>query len=166
MSNFCCLYPSIKLADAYDPADPFRPSYTVKQIREGLVGKVREMIGLAMLSKHEDRNRPADHRWYWAAPMLLDRADKALRTRLTFWLHDLESNGDVDSFHVATRKESKKKILHVAELRKALLQPKHLKLGRMPADLPVDPCRHRPRVTGRNCFPYTTADCSPLTRQD
>jgi Helicase conserved C-terminal domain len=134
MSNFCCLYPCMKLADAYDPMSSFRPTVTVEKIHEELVEKISEMIRRAGLSKYEHRDGPSD-RWYWAAPVLLDRADKTVRRNISWWLHDIEFPEDSPSSLDGARTRISKR-QHVEMLRKALIDPEHLGLGRLPRDLP------------------------------
>jgi len=69
---------------------PFQPTLTVEQIRDELVKKIAEMIRRARVSRYEHRSGASD-RWYWAAPILIDRADSKVKPNLSWWLHDIES---------------------------------------------------------------------------
>ena len=134
MSNFCCLYPAIRLADAYDPISSFQPTASVAQVRKGLARRIAEMIKLAGLSKYESSTGSPD-RWYWAAPILLDRADPSLKRRISYWLHDKKFLESSAFFQVQDREDSGK-LRHFVALRDAFCEPDKLALGRMPADLP------------------------------
>jgi len=136
MSNFCCLYPSVTLAAAYDPARQLNQAVSVVEIRKALVGRIDGMIERAELSQYEHRDGSPD-KWYWAAPALLDRADMALRRSVSYWLHDQDFLEKSCAFQGATadREESGKQF-HVRMFQDAFRNPERLKLGRMPRDLP------------------------------
>jgi Helicase conserved C-terminal domain len=134
MSNFCCLYPCLTLANAYDPILSFQPTASVEQVRQDLAKRIAEMIKIAGLAKYESSAGSPD-RWYWAAPPLLDHADPALKRSISYWLHDNEFLERSAFFQVQDREESAK-LRHFTAFRDAFCLPENLSLGRMPADLP------------------------------
>jgi hypothetical protein len=134
MSNFCCLFPCLTLANAYDPILSFQPAASVEQVRQDLAKRIAEMIKVAGLAKYESSAGSSD-RWYWAAPALLDHADPALKRSISYWLHDNEFLERSAFFQVQDREESAK-LRHFTAFRDAFSHPENLSLGRMPADLP------------------------------
>jgi len=130
MTNFCCLYPCLTLANAYDPIVSFQPTASVEQVRQDLAKRIAQMIKLAGLAKYESSGGSPD-RWYWAASPLLDRADPALKRSISYWLHD---NAFLESS--AQDREESGKLRHFAAFRDTFFRPENLSLGRMPADLP------------------------------
>jgi hypothetical protein len=134
MSNFCCLFPCLTLANAYDPILSFQPTASVEQVRQDLAKRIAEMIKVAGLAKYESSAGSSD-RWYWAAPALLDHADPTLKRSISYWLHDNEFLERSAFFQVQDREESAK-LRHFTAFRDAFSHPENLPLGRMPADLP------------------------------
>ena len=133
MSNFCCLYPCLTLANAYDPIVSFQPTASVEQVRKDLTKRIAEIIKSAGLAKYESSGGSPD-RWYWAAPALLDHAEPALRRGISYWLHDDEFLKSSAFFKVQDREESGK-LRHFTAFRDAFNRPENLALGRMPQDL-------------------------------
>lgn len=133
MSNFCCLYPCLTLANAYDPIGTFQPTASVEQVRKDLTSHITEMIKFAGLAKYESSGGSSD-RWYWAAPALLDHADPALKRSISYWLHDDEFLKSSAFFQVQDREDSGK-LRHFTAFRDTFCHPENLSLGRMPTDL-------------------------------
>jgi hypothetical protein len=134
MSNFCCLYPSPTLAALYNPVAPFQPGTALDALRQLLAERMRKLIDQAQLSKYEDPNAPSE-RWYWAAPILLDHADTALRPKLSHWLKN-EDFQTKSTFFDPKDGEQRGKKTHFLSLLNAFESPKELRLGPMPTDLP------------------------------
>lgn len=158
MSNFCCLYPSLALANAYDPIASFQPTASVGQVRRALANRISEMIKNAGLAEYESSNGSPE-RWYWAAPALLDHAEPSSRLSISYWLHDDDFLQKSPFFEVQDRAESGK-LRHFSAFRDAFCHPEKLSLGRMPANLPevlADIALGSPAVTSvrtlRRLFP-------------
>ncbi|MBN1566820.1 MAG: hypothetical protein JXA73_03170 [Acidobacteria bacterium] len=136
MSNFCCLYPSVALASAYEPTGKLNQSISMGEIRNILIDRINKMIEDAKLFQYENRDGSPD-KWYWAAPALLDHSDMRLRRRISYWLCDPNFVEQSSAFQWASadREESGKRI-HVKMFHEAFQNPDKLKLGRMPRDLP------------------------------
>jgi Helicase conserved C-terminal domain len=116
MPVLALLYPSLYLARACDPATLLRerarersekdsPSSTETISLEDVLALARERIsvGLSRLGTPPEEGA-VDERWYWAAPLLLDRALDAAATRAWFAQDDLAdvwSGGDEKEADVA-----------------------------------------------------------------
>ncbi len=128
MSNFCTIYPSITLASIYDPAVEQAQHKSANEVRKALSDRISATIKEAELCKFENREGFPE-KWYWAAPALLDWANKSSRLIISYWISDLlESWSKADHEAVGKR-------LHWEELQRGFLNPEQLKLGRMPHDL-------------------------------
>jgi len=136
MSNFCCLYPCVTLAAAYDPAKEMNQALSVEELRAALKNRIARMIKHAELNQYVHRDGSSD-KWYWAAPALLDRADATLRRTVSYWLHDQKFLEESCAFQgAASDREESRKRLHMRVFRDAFLNPEKSDLGPMPRDLP------------------------------
>jgi hypothetical protein len=77
MSTFALLYPSPSLAELGDPLALARDLGAAERAvpRDALVAEVKQRIDIALapLVKRSPAEGVEDERWYWAAPLLLDR---------------------------------------------------------------------------------------------
>jgi hypothetical protein len=134
MSNFCCLYPSPTLAGLYDPFPALAGGLSLPHLRQELRTRIAVRIKQAGLSNYEtDKGSP--ERWYWAAPLLLDRADCNFNTVIKHWLDDDGFQKD-SLFLQAQDGEQSGKRRHFAAFRDAFMDPDRIALGRVPDDLP------------------------------
>jgi hypothetical protein len=85
MSVLALLYPSISLAEVGDSLGE-RNSEGALLAPEALLARVRERVQarLLRLQPTQDAGGPVDERWYWAAPMLLDREAHPTAARVWF----------------------------------------------------------------------------------
>lgn len=135
MSNFCCLYPSVTLAGAYDAAREMDQNLPVHELRATLTRRIEQMIERAGLREYANRDGSPD-KWYWAAPALLDRADPSLKRTVSYWLHDEKFLNDSCAFNGSGGdRETSGKGLHVKMFRDAFRDPTTLGLGQLPRDL-------------------------------
>ena len=93
MSNFALLYPSQTLADLLDCDSVRLGGNSLQAIRENLVAKLNGLIEDAELHKFGTPTGESD-RWYWAAPLLLDRRTPSNRNRLDDWLTTVLQSSD------------------------------------------------------------------------
>jgi hypothetical protein len=125
MSTLGLLYPSPVLARLGDPLDVARELGTLEADQDTVLDVVRGRIesALAELPAGRDEAR-TDDRWYWAAPMLLDRARS----------HDEESFWELALSRAAEDERHDGGAGFAAHLRLAQ-EVNTLELGRQPGDL-------------------------------
>lgn len=126
MSNFCILYPSLTLAELISPRELLAMGKRLDEIRKQIAGEIEGKIHRADLKRFEHHDGTPD-RWYWAAPLLLDRERLEVRTILEAWFENLGTNGVSGE---AGRKE------HYHTFQQAFLEPGAIGLGPMPVELP------------------------------
>jgi hypothetical protein len=72
MSVLALVYPSLALAELFDPYELARARGALPSRRE-VMYRCKRMLGAATAALREFEHEPqSDRRWYWAAPMLLD----------------------------------------------------------------------------------------------
>jgi hypothetical protein len=140
MSTFSLLYPSVALAELADPLAIARElgsetrEVTADDVLHEATRRVRE--ALAPLTQRARSEGPEDPRWYWAAPLLLDRQRQRTRAKTEAWLASsrmVRSPGTTDG---SDDDDTGAWGDHVAFAREVLEQGlRLLHLGRVPADL-------------------------------
>ncbi len=137
MSNFCLLYPSLTLAKIVDPAANVRDGLTWPQLRQNAADAIRREIERAQLGQYATKHGDGE-RWYWAAPVLLDRASRQFQRTPTdwFWVDGAEEDPweRLTFFRGATENASAKE-RHFARLRECFKDPQNAGLGPLPKDL-------------------------------
>lgn len=137
MSNFCLLYPSLTLASIVDPVENIRDGFTLNQLRKKAISLLQREIGRARLSRYSTTGGDSE-RWYWAAPLLLDRSRKLLQETAEDWFWGdgpkQEPWGRKTYFRGATENASAKE-RHFAHLRDCFENPEAAGLGTLPNDL-------------------------------
>ena len=103
MSTFSLLYPSIRLAESVDPlaiartlGAPGRP-VDYEQVLEVAAATVARLLD--PMTRRARADGAEDRRWYWAAPLLIDRAGKATKDASLAWLSAsgaVKNPGDAD----------------------------------------------------------------------
>lgn len=139
MSNFALLYPSQTLADLFDADKAMLENQTLDEIRQYLVAKITDLIEVAELHKFGTSEGESD-RWYWAAPLLLDRRTPALQEKLDHWLTTVLNSDDSTFFGSSKdgeqrKDESSSKVKHFEEFTKCFSAPYDCGLGTIPRDL-------------------------------
>ena len=139
MSNFALLYPSQTLADLLDCDSVRLGGNSLQAIRENLVAKLNGLIEDAELHKFGTPTGESD-RWYWAAPLLLDRRTPSNRNRLDDWLTTVLQSSDSTFFGASVdgserKEESSSKEKHFQEFVNCFSHPNKAGLGILPPDL-------------------------------
>ena len=140
MSNFALLFPSQTLAGLFDPNDCLLQSRSLSEIRSEICDKVKALIDEADLDQFVQPSGESE-RWYWAAPLLLDRNDSSLQESLREWLESANLPGE--SVFLNCKKKDKKtgaenssKKKHFEEFKRCFDSPHNAGLGAIPSDLP------------------------------
>lgn len=137
MSNFCLLYPSLTLASMVDPAGTMHKGATLSQLRQETTRAIQAQIERAHLHQYSTKNGDGE-RWYWAAPVLLDRASQRFQRTLKdwFWVDGAEVDPweRLTFFRGATENASAKE-RHFAQLQECFKHPETAGLGPLPKDL-------------------------------
>lgn len=133
MSNFALLFPSITLAAVFDPSETLVSGASRDKLEAELVGKCRALIASLNLGQFASAQGESD-RWYWAAPILLDRLHGEFCPLAGDWLRSdrlRDTNFWNDEEDVGTGKS-----VHFQRLVRAFDAPKEIGLGPIPDDLP------------------------------
>lgn len=128
MTLFCLMYPSMFLANCYDPIQCLNNGLSLKEIERNIKSVISEK-----LSRYQapESGQP-DYRWYYLAPMLLDGPGY-----VTEWLNSDEKLAAYDD-EEATSKKSKGFKTHIATLRELYYKQnygRNITLGKKPDDL-------------------------------
>ena len=136
MSNFTLLYPSQSLAEIIDPVENLRNGRSLGDLRKLAAERIREMLNTADLNQFSDSEGESD-RWYWAAPLLLDRANADFRNTTKTWFATPDSSKtNPDSETTDEEEQSGAKKEHFEFLRQCFEDPAQIRLGPMPENLP------------------------------
>mgnify|MGYP003575558402 CR=1 FL=1 len=112
LNNYLLLYPCLYLADLYNPVHNHSEQLPLRQIKKLLAGKIKADLkasGILQLGNKEGDVR----KWYWLAPLLLDKHLKDADT-LKSWLGKAFSDAaamDADDI-IPDKEEGKGKLLH------------------------------------------------------
>ena len=136
MSNFCLLYPSQTLAGVADLVENIVDGLTLDELRTKTATCLHREIQKAKLEQFSTEGGDSD-RWYWAAPMLLDRSRRELNNTLEEWFQggaNQEPWGRNTYFRGATENASAKE-KHFSHLTACFNNPTSAGLGPLPKDL-------------------------------
>ncbi|MGZ0174910.1 MAG: helicase C-terminal domain-containing protein, partial [Planctomycetales bacterium] len=131
MSNFALLFPSHTLAESFDPTDTFLRGLTLTEIREEVAARLRRVIEEAQLENFSTPGGESE-RWYWAAPLLLDRHTGFVDVADWLFSDDLREHS---WYFDDGNKDGSSKAKHFAEFAQCLREPMDAKLGPLPDDL-------------------------------
>lgn len=137
MSNFCILYPSLTLAKIYHPRQNLIEYQSINSIRDKIRSEIKALIRKFDLQRFEDEEGEPS-RWYWAAPLLLDKFNKDARATIEEWIHsqslpgysNIDPEAKEDSHEEKTSENE-----HFHAFYKAFAEPEAIGLGKMPDDL-------------------------------
>jgi hypothetical protein len=133
MSNFTLLYPSHTLANLFDPNDALIRQRSLSELRSELVARINTLIDDAELRRFESSTGESD-KWYWAAPLLLDRVNREVRHNIDTWINaDWWKNSRFQSSDNNSEASSKGK--HFNEFYNCFLNPQDAHLGLLPKNL-------------------------------
>lgn len=132
MTNFVLLYPSLTLADMFQPSSALARGQELADVEAEIAARVRELAERLDLRQFEQADGEPD-RWYWAAPALLDRSNPAYRAAAQAYLHMARLQPAADGNEDDARDSSRS--LHLHRIVQAFTRPDELRLGPMPTDL-------------------------------
>lgn len=118
MQLFALLYPSIYLANVYNPINCLNRNLTLSEIEEEVKSKIKQELN----QLPSDDSLGEDSRWYYLAPMLLDSKDD-----VELWL------GQIDELIELNNYSGKSFIRHLELLKKQYRN--NIELGNKPSDL-------------------------------
>ena len=128
MTLFCLLYPSVFLADCYDPIGCMNEGLSIREIRRTIKGKIEDRLKNLPASNRGNQDR----RWYYIAPLMLDDAKYAYD-----WLDSIGKLSDYEDEDGKGRRQ-KGFLTHVEALLNLFYEThkeKFENLGRRPDDL-------------------------------
>jgi hypothetical protein len=139
MSNFTLLYPSHTLANVFDPHEALIGHHSLEDIRKDVIAKINRLIEDAKLHSYGTPTGESD-RWYWAAPLLLDRRTPSIKRNLAEWLRYINESEKSAFFYTnreqgSEAEESSSKAKHFEEFLKCFDDPQEAGLGPVPSDL-------------------------------
>ncbi len=126
MNLFTLLYPSEYLASLYDPIACYNREMTLEEIEAELKEKVEKALELLSNKVIEERT---DQRWYYLAPVLLDRnefVEQWLKNRTLLIDHEAEEERETGQKGFQA---------HIDQLQNDYKELNERPLGRMPHDL-------------------------------
>jgi hypothetical protein len=138
MSNFCLLYPSCTLTDIVDPVRNLGSGRTLAELKAETKRLLEQRIESAGLTEYEQAAGDSN-RWYWAAPLLLDRLNERWKPSLDSWFAGDDAEEylwDRDTYFRGAADQTSAREAHFAHLRECYRHPEEIGLGVMPADLP------------------------------
>lgn len=138
MSNFTLLYPSQSLVEVIDPVENLREARSLGELRKIAAERIRDLLRASDLAQFSTPEGESD-RWYWAAPLLLDRANMAFRATTEAWFANpapLKTTPDGEDSEEQEEEDSGAKGEHFEFLRQCFEDPWLIGLGSMPENLP------------------------------
>ncbi len=105
MNNFMLLYPCLFLTRFYDPVENLAEKNSIQQIKSGLKEKLIETFKALDLNRFVS-GKGDWQKWYWLAPLLLDKASED-RSLLVHWFSkdNMASEIPIDAESGATDKD-------------------------------------------------------------
>lgn len=139
MSNFTLLFPSRVLAGIAAPIENLRERLSLGELRARAKATIQERLEKAGLDEFVQPGGEAE-RWYWAAPLLLDRANEDARDALEQWFEwgqrEASDEDALDPGESDSEDELKgAKREHYEFLRTCFEDPTQIGLGQPPEDL-------------------------------
>ncbi len=134
MSNFTMLYPSQTLAAAILPQLYLEGEHSLEDLKVVAKARIQALIDRHDLAKHVKRSIGGE-RWYWAAPLLLDRANKDYREIVAHWAAEDSDAWDRETFFDTRGKEPGVKEEHADEFIRCFRDPDGVEFGPIPDDL-------------------------------
>ena len=133
MTNFAVLFPSMTLAALFDPTKAIVSQRDRDALMAELVQTCRGLIDALNLKQFETAEGESD-RWYWAAPLLLDKLNQDCESQASTWLRSDRLRNT--SFWNDQDSKDTGKSIHFQRLVRAFDSPGEIGLGPMPSNLP------------------------------
>lgn len=131
MNQLCLLYPSITLSKLFDPIRVLNEKKSLVAIKEEIRSKLNELLSEVEYTPNEENAR-RDERWYYIAPLLLDRNEDVINE----WFQSEELLPTLESDEENNKETDKAALLkHFEQLRDIYLSDEAPVLGRQPEDL-------------------------------
>lgn len=135
MGNFTLLYPSQSLAAAILPKLNLKKEQSLAELKARAKDHIQALIDDLDLGRYVKRATGGE-RWYWAAPLLLDREQPHFREAVELWAADDNDDWDRETFFdTRGKKEPGVKERHAEEFVRCLQDPERIDLGPLPKDL-------------------------------
>lgn len=134
MSNFTLLYPSQSLAAAILPKLNLRGERPLADLKAEAEERIQSMIEERDLARHVKRSIGGE-RWYWAAPLLLDREEPRFRAAFEQWATGLRETWGRDTFFETRGKDPGVKEEHAEAFVRCFDDPDSISFGPIPRGL-------------------------------
>jgi hypothetical protein len=89
LSNFTLLYPSLTLKEVAEPVNNLLDGLSLSELRQEATNKIQHRLDACDLQRYGTPDGERD-RWYWAAPLLLDREGEKHRQVIGQWFSNRE----------------------------------------------------------------------------
>jgi hypothetical protein len=132
MTNFALLFPSMTLAGIFQPANAIVLKVDQGTLEAQLLQTCRQLIESLNLRRFERPDGESD-RWYWAAPLLLDKLNQEVEPHVGKWLRSDALRQT--SFWTDHDSKDTGKSIHFQRLVRAFEAPGEIGLGPMPTNL-------------------------------
>ncbi len=137
MSLFTLIYPSKYLSDLYDPESNITDKFPIDTIIKNLAKKIEIKFNELDLSRFIKKNGESE-RWYWAAPILLDKFIYSKELNFEDLIVEMLINDSAINSNSYRRGEDISgsiKDKHLDELSDAFEDPNKIRLGAIPKNL-------------------------------
>jgi hypothetical protein len=137
MSLFTLIYPCKYLAELYDPQKNLKDALSIEKLIESLGKQIEAKFNDLNLARFERKEGVGD-KWYWAAPLLLDKFsidgdfdfEANIKTLITSEV-SIDSRSYSSGEDITGKNEKK----HIYELVNSFQNPGSIELGPIPRDL-------------------------------
>lgn len=137
MSLFTLLYPSKFLSELYDPENNIFQSKSITDIINDLSTKISREFYKLKLDRFINKEGTSD-RWYWAAPLLLDKYKYLNTLDMVTLLEELVTNDisiNSDNYEKDEEVTGKNEKLHIEDMIDSFNNPDKIRLGTIPDKL-------------------------------
>ena len=134
MSNFTLLYPSQTLAAAVLPLMHLGSDLSLGELKALATKRIQALIEQHNLDQYVKRTIGGE-RWYWAAPLLLDRATADYNTNVEDWAEGESESWNRETFFETRDNKPGAKEDHAEEFVRVFEEPETVDFGPLPSDL-------------------------------
>ncbi len=137
MSLFTLIYPSKYLSELYDPEKNLDQNHSLDNLVQNISEKIKTQFQELNLSRFSKKVGVSD-RWYWAAPLLLDKFKLGDKTDFEGLIQTLITNDvyiDNNSYESGEEITGKNEKKHIEDLINSFKNPENIELGPLPEDL-------------------------------
>lgn len=94
LSNFTLLYPCLSLANLYNPKENLNSKLSIEEIKKVLFNKIKSLLDSVNIRQYATEQAEID-KWFWAAPVLLDKLLSKYRSEISDWLNESENQENI-----------------------------------------------------------------------